>query len=203
MPFCTSCGAQMDEAARFCTSCGALVDRPGPSPEPEPEPVHSSRMKTRALSPPLLRNPSLFPLRNRSVRSGRSRSPRSLPRLLWSAGTTAPRGPVRAGKSAAILLRGAPPRRSPRRRVPFRPFHGRGFLDPVFVLHTRRRPDRRDHLGPRRLPQSKQAQSFQSVPFAVLIALVIAAIGYLLRGCSRTSFWAGSRMTSATSSGRC
>jgi len=32
MPFCTSCGAQIDESARFCASCGALA----PSQETEP-----------------------------------------------------------------------------------------------------------------------------------------------------------------------
>ncbi len=60
MPFCTSCGAQMDEAARFCTSCGALVDRPGPSPEPEPEPVHSSPDENKGFEPAVAPEPQPF-----------------------------------------------------------------------------------------------------------------------------------------------
>lgn len=51
MTFCTSCGAQMDEDARFCTSCGALVDRPGPSPEPEPEPDRPSPSENKGFGP--------------------------------------------------------------------------------------------------------------------------------------------------------
>ena len=57
MPFCTSCGASMDENARFCTSCGALANPAEQAPdgdddlkskngaaadtaEPVPEPQH-------------------------------------------------------------------------------------------------------------------------------------------------------------------
>ena len=60
MPFCTSCGAQMDEAARFCTSCGALVDQAGPAPEPESEPDRLSPGENKGFDPAAVPDPQPF-----------------------------------------------------------------------------------------------------------------------------------------------
>ncbi len=171
MPFCTSCGAQMDENARFCTSCGALAGQAGPSPGPEPEPDRLPPVESKDFEPafvpepqpslaaapvrepagdPAAAGPSLSPFGGQEKRSqkpspGTRRTPRT--------GLCKARFPgFRAGFA---------------KRFSFGPFHGGVFLDSVFVLHTGDRPDRRRSLGAGRLPQSKQAQHFQGVPFAV------------------------------------
>lgn len=61
MPFCTECGARLEEGAKFCTECGARQPELTPSaPVSEQQPSYSAQQPTQGSPRPSSYDPSIY-----------------------------------------------------------------------------------------------------------------------------------------------